>query len=344
MAMNKKLFISMAIAIVVISCKQSGGNTMISYRESANKTIKLKEKIKGITTNLYLGFGEFNIFDEYFIYNDFKTQEGKLIYLFNKNTFELIRNFGISGRGPGEITRLGSSHFYDNTIWVDDYAKNVKWAFPLDSVLYKNDFLPKNKLELNQDLFLTQYDNLNDTIGVGIAVKPLTYHSMDQIVAKLNYNSNIVEPYGYQYPGLKENQTYSSLCMSGTKDKYVRCYRNLDLITICNADGTLVTNVVGEQWENIKKEHSVFYFGVNSYKNYFLVSYLGDEYVHLDKDKGIESTYPSKLLAFNFKGEYIKTLDIGKGFSSFCVDEDNKRAILFFEDQEEPFGYVNLEL
>jgi hypothetical protein len=42
-------------------------------------------------------------------------------------------------------------------------------------------------------------------------------------------------------------------------------------------------------------------------------------------------------------GNYLKTLKVGSQFSSFCVDEDNDRIVLFFEEKEDSFGYFSLK-
>ncbi len=63
----------------------------------------------------------------------------------------------------------------------------------------------------------------------------------------------------------------------------------------------------------------------------------------MSEEYGLRVNYPSKLLIFNSNGHYTKTIVVGQQFSSFVVDEENGRVILFFVNRENPFGYIALD-
>jgi hypothetical protein len=72
-----------------------------------------------------------------------------------------------------------------------------------------------------------------------------------------------------------------------------------------------------------------------------ITSYIG-EGRYLVKGNIVKGNSPSKLIVYDLEGNYLKTIEVGFNFTRFCVDEKNKRIIVYFIDREEPMGYFDI--
>jgi hypothetical protein len=153
--MSNKLCLVAVFSIILIACENVNKDRMVVFKESPNKTIIVKDQIVEIQTDMLLGFGEFCIIDSFLVFNEYGSKESKGIHLFNKNTFDYITSTGYLGRGPGEIIRLASNGVSpdQSVLWVDDHGNQVRWKFPLDSILGNENFLPQEKIAMNPDFF-----------------------------------------------------------------------------------------------------------------------------------------------------------------------------------------------
>ncbi|TAJ11009.1 hypothetical protein DMA11_18405 [Marinilabiliaceae bacterium JC017] len=340
----KFLFFCIGI-LLLISCQDGNTGKSIKFKEDRNVSVNFESKIVDIDIKQILGFGNFCIVDSFFVFNDFKTNIGNVIHLFNKNNFQYYRSCGALGKGPGEITRLGASNVnLDHSgFWVQDYGKQVSWLFPLDSIVKNNNFLPTVKIPFSNDLFMDKMEIINNVTALGLAVKPLSVSSAEMRFAKLDLTTNKVSEYGYEHEGINKKRTYSSFCVDKKNGRFIRVYNRVDLITVCDFNGDLICNIYGPNWGVEKTIRQKYYDGVQSYKGGFIASYLGGNAKDMSEEYGLRVNYPSKLLIFNSNGHYTKTIVVGQQFSSFVVDEENGRVVMFFENRENPFGYIMLE-
>jgi len=341
----KHFILPMLFVILSLGCNNSNSDRTRYFRESADKTIDIRDQVVSVKTDILFRFGDFLIVDTLLVYTDFASVNPEVIHIFNKRSFEYITSTGISGRGPGEITGVGCGYLDldGKVLWVDDHGNQVKWKFPIDSILSNSNFLPSTKIEMNNEFFMTDGGFISDSVVLGVAVVPLSNSSMEMTMAKENLYSGEIEKFGYVYPGAKDRyDTYFNFCLSLRDSLYVHCYKYVDLMTICDLNGNLIVNVEGSSFN--KRDKTVNYFiGVDIYKNYIIASYIGDRYVILDGGNEPQIISPSKFLVFDMDGNYLKTLKVGSQFSSFCVDEDNDRIVLFFEEKEDSFGYFSLK-
>lgn len=345
--MSNKLCLVAVFSIILIACENVNKDRMVVFKESPNKTIIVKDQIVEIQTDMLLGFGEFCIIDSFLVFNEYASKESKGIHLFNKNTFDYITSTGYLGRGPGEIIGLGSNGVSpdQSVLWVDDHGNQVRWKFPLDSILGNENFLPQEKIAMNPDFFLREYEFLNDTTVLGIAVIPLSVSSMEMATAKSNFSTGTTEKFGYKHPDIKDRyETYAYFKLSVKHNIYVNCYERIDLMTICDLEGNLVKNIYGEHKNTTNVNFLTCYFkGVDIYKDFILVSYLGKRELIKEEGKAPEFFAPTRLLVFDVTGNFVKSIEIGYQFTSFCVDEDNNRVIMYFNDRDNPLGYFCLE-
>src|SRR5690606_33249584 len=104
----KHFILPMLFVILSLGCNNSNSDRTMYFRESADKTIDIRDQVVSVKTDMLLGFGEFCIIDSFLVFNEYGSKESKGIHLFNKNTFDYITSTGYLGRGPGEIIGLRS--------------------------------------------------------------------------------------------------------------------------------------------------------------------------------------------------------------------------------------------
>ena len=339
----KNTILLFLILHVLFGCNESDKSK--TFHEDKSKTINVKDKIIDIETDLFFGLLHFEISDSLLVISQLDPNVEKGIYLFNKNSLKYLASTGYMGKGPGEIIRCGNStvNFNSQNIWVDDYGKLVIWKFPIDSVMNNDKFIPTQKMAMNKDIFQITSEFINDSITIGRSCVPTSFHSMDMVNTKRNIYNNKIEKYGYHFPDLKDRESYSEFALSNKHKLYVTCYQFVDLITVCDLNGNLKCNIFGPRWKPKEIPRTRFYYNVDLYKDYIIASYLGDKCVLKTAEGGMEYLSASKFLVFDINGNYIKTIEVGYQFSAFCVDEDNGRIIVNFENRKNPLGYFNLD-
>jgi len=336
------------LMLLMISCKNYNKNKTEKYQKHLDKIINIEDRIIEVKINVLLGsLVSLNIIDDYLIITDLKASKNKGIHILNKNTFKYVTSAGIIGKGPGEITRIGKTGIdsRNKILWVQDYGKMVMWQFPLDSILNNEMFKPIKKLSMNQDLFLVnKFNFLNDSIALGNAVHVVNNNSLTMSMAILNIHNNKTRRYGYGHPKAvgKKSESYSKLSV---KDSiYVNCYTYCDLMTICDLKGNLKCNVYGPGWLKNKNNKKSYFYMVEFYKKNIIAAYNGDADIVINEYKRQTGNAPTKFLVFDLQGNYKKTIKTGHKFWYFCVDEENNRVIVYFEDRENPLGYFELDL
>jgi len=330
--------------LFLISCNSCNENKNEKFQKHRDKIINVEDKIIDIKTEILFGISILYIIDDILIVNEARPSNNKGIHLFDKNTFKYLTSTGIIGKGPGEVARpgrIGIDH-KNQVLWVQDHGKRVMWKFPLDSVLNKKNYKPTKKLDLHNDLFIERFCFLNDTIVLGKAVGVLSNNSFDMAMAKLNLNSNVTEKYGYEHPEAVGRKSNSQFKLSVENNLYVNCYYYCDLMTICDLDGNLKYNVYGPGWLKNKDNRKSYFAAVCLTNNNIIAAYIGDVGIIFDEFKRPRGNLPSKFLVFDMDGNYKETIETGYKFLYFCVDEENKRVIAYFDGRENPLGYFNL--
>jgi hypothetical protein len=332
------------LVLLIIGCKTNNNENAEKIQKTRNKIINVGDKIVDIKPEILFGNSVLSLIDDILIVREVTPKGEKGIHLFNKNTFKYINSMGFLGRGPGEIASLGGIGIdrINRILWVQDHGNKVMWKFPLDSALNNEMFKPKIKLELSYDSFIERFGFLNDSIVLGVAVQIFPDYSFVKAMSKLNLNTNLIEKYGYVHPKAVGKNSSSVFALSVENSFYVNCYFYNDLITICDLNGKLRYNVYGPDGLNNKDNKKSYYFGVDLLGENIIASYIGD--IGLISDEtGLKGNTPSKLIVFDMKGNYKKTIETGHKFTYFCVDEENKRIIAYFDSRVEALGYFNVD-
>lgn len=342
---SKKIYVSVIILIfMLVGCKTTNDEKTEKIQKHRGEILDVSDKIIDINPEILFGNSVLYIIDDILIVNEVSPKGEKGIHLFNKNNFKYITSTGILGRGPGEIASLGGIGIdkSNRILWVQDHGNKVMWKFPLDSVLNNEMFKPNIKLELNYESFIESFGFLNDSIVLGVAVQILPDYSFVKAMSILNLNTNIIEKYGYTHPIAVGKNSSSEFALSVENNFYVNCYNYNDLITINDVKGNLKFNVYGPEGLNNKDNKKSYFFGVDIIGKDIIASYIGDVGLIADEN-GPKGNTPSKLIVFDMKGNYKKTIETGYKFTYFCVDEENKRIIAYFNSRIVALGYFNVD-
>lgn len=332
------------LLLLIIGCKNNYNGKTEKFQNHRDKVINVSDKIIDIKPEILFGPCELHIIDDFLIVEEIRPSSGKGIHLFNKNTFKYITSTGIIGKGPGELTRKGVIVFdsKNKDLWVSDYGKMVRWRFPLDSILSNEKFKPTEKMALGKDLFIERYAFLNDSIALGKAVRVLSSSSFDKLMIKQNVKNNKIEPFGYEHPEALGKQSNSNFKLSVKNNMYVNCYLFCDLMTICDLNGNLKYNIYGPDKFRNRRYEKDYYSAVDMIGNNIIASYLGENGTVFKEFKRPVGNRPSKFLVFDLDGNYKETIETGSKFTYFCVDEENNRVIMYFEERENPLAYFTL--
>jgi len=330
------------LIIVCIACNKNTGTE--KFQKKRNNIINVKEEIIDIKTDILFGYSLLDIIDDILIVTEAFPGGDRGIHLFNKNTFKYITSTAIIGKGPGEVARQGGIEVDEKNrnFWVADHGKMVMWKFSLDSALNNSNYKPTETRYLSSELFIERYGFLNDSIAIGKAVRLLPGSKFNMAMVKYNFNTDITELFGYEHPMAIDKKSNSRFEISPENGIYINAYGYCDLLTICKLDGTLKYNIYGPGWLKNKENKNSYYNGVNIFREYIVASYNGGENIIIDQYNRLKGNYPTKFLFFDLDGNYIKTLETGHNIAFFCVDEENSRIIIYFDDRENPLAYIKL--
>jgi hypothetical protein len=339
--MNKLTLVISLCIFLGISCQNKKSTD--KYQKKRNNVINVKNDIVDIKTNILFGYAQLDIIDNVLIATEAFPDGDRGIHLFDKNTYEYITSTAIIGKGPGEVARQGGTETdaKNRNFWVSDHGKMVMWKFSLDSVLNSSNYKPKENRALSSELFIERYGFLNDSITIGKAVRLLPGGGFNMAMVKYNFNTDYTELFGYEHPLAIDKKSNSRFEISPENEIYVNAYVFCDLLTICNLDGTLKYNIYGPGWMKNKDNKNSYYNGVNISGKYIVTLYNGGANIIMDQYNRQKGNYPTKFLIFDLEGNYLKTLETGHKIAFFCLDEENSRIIVYFDDRENPLGYIS---
>lgn len=342
-ARNCIYLLAISISILLTCCLNNTISVTEKIQKQRDNIVNVSNKITDIKTEVLLGKSELYIIDDILIVKEMFPKGEKAIHLFNKNTFKYLTSTGIMGKGPGEISNPGILGIdrKNRIFWVPDNGKWIMYKFPLDSALNNSMFKPTIKKNFNKELFLDGFDFQNDSVALGRGVKVTSNTSFETVTAKMNFNTNFIEKYGYENPEAKGEKSNSYLAMSVKNNAYVKSYLKIDLITICDLEGNLRCNIYGPGWTKEKNVKNNFYNFADFFDRKIIFSYIGVG-SKVTKGKIVKADFPSNLIIFDTEGNYLKTIDSGFEFCRFCIDEENKRVIAYFTDRDEPLGYFDI--
>lgn len=311
-------------------------------QKNRNNIVNVSDKIVDIKVDILIGNSALYILDDILIVLEKFPKGERGIHLFNKNTFKYLTSTGKIGKGPGEIVSPGpiSLDSKNRVFWVPDAGKKQIFKFPLDSVLLNPNFMPIIQKKMDYT-FLTS-TILNDSIVFGETAQPTSNGSFEMKLSKLNLETNEFENFGYRHPKALEKKTYASFALAVKLNSYIECHSRCDLMTICDLNGNLKYNIYGPGWVDSDQDKNSYFFEVHQVGNNIVASYIGSAGLVV-QGNNIKGAAPSKFIVFDKAGNYLKTIETGFEFEQFCIDEENKRIIAYFDNRVEALGYFNID-
>ena len=306
------------------------------FQDSRDIVLDVSQSVKELNTgNILIGnVSRLYVGNGYLCIADHKSYENS-IHLFSLSDYQHVISCGMIGPGPYEITRLG--HIWmDETLrkmYVSDHGKYRIFSYDLDSLIstpaiYKH----HTKTKINNTLFPDSYFYVNDTLSYARAIKPTSISTFEQTIAKWNMKTGEMKAMPYTYPAIENKRSIFDVSLEN--DFYVEAYLRHDLLSFCDLNGNLKCNIYGPDWNGGGKSKISCFGDVIVTKKYIIATYSGGDYN--------EAFYPTKILIFDLKGNYLKTLDVGYKIPDCCYDEINNRIIMVL-DSEMQFGYLDLD-
>lgn len=262
---------------------------------------------------------------------DYKSLDNAM-HVFDANTLQHKISVFPVGPGPEEITSIGEVCYDDegSRFLVPDHGKEKLFVFDEEQILLSDEFAPKAEYSLLQECFPTQFVALNAEEVLGVIVKPTSESTFNQWLAKYNIVNGEYLEFKIR-PELEKQRLH--VAVSKENNLCVLSYRNRDLLILTDLEGKIINEVQGPDWGDD--------FGrMRTYGNsvitgtYIIASYSG-------KPSGPDDE-PTQLLVFDAKGQYLKTLNIGKKILNFCYNAASKRIFMSL-DAEPQFVYLELK-
>lgn len=330
--MRTKPFLAMLLlSILAISCSN---DQQEKHQSSRNKVQDIKSKIIPFETgDVLIGKNpSIYIADKYLVIVDYRAL-AEHIHIFDKLSFKHIISTGLHGEGPDEITSVGHV-VYDKAkgnLYVSDHSKQKIFGYNIDSVIKFPDYKHYIKTRMNDKEFPSEYFYINDSLSYARIIQPTGVSGFNEILAKWSYTSGKIKEL-YKNPAIKKRRI--TFTVSPENEIYVECYYYHDLMTICDMDGNLKYNIYGPNWDDRVSNETVHFQNVVIAGNNIITSYSG-------RKNFTEESYSDKLLIYNTKGDYIKTLKLGHKIYDMCLDKESNRLYFSFRDLIQ-FGYLEL--
>jgi len=348
-AICNRFVINVLFTIALFGCSNNNNKTEKYQKNRDSSIINVKNRIIGLPDILPVRFcTNIKIINDVLIIMDSKADR-KGVFVYDKKTFKHITTTGFLGNGPGEIVRYGNivPIEHENAFYLPDFGKCVITKFCIDSILTNALYKPEQVQKFGRHNFATNLEMLDDSIFLGIAVAIAENHTFRKYLVNYNIKNNEMKKFGYHHPQSDSNdrkKTYFRFKIIPRNNTYVKCYSKLDLMTICDLNGNLKYNIYGPGWnKNKDNKKSYFTHKVDIYNEYIITTYLGKSDIVFDKYKRPHGVSPTKFIVFNLDGDYLKTIETNHNITNWCVDENNKRIIAYFDDSDIEFGYFNID-
>lgn len=137
------------------------------------------------------GFVNIYTIDKYLIVIDYKSDDG-LIYIFDKNTFQLVRNITSKGQGPTEIANIGDicPDEKNRKFYAIDHGKLLFVSYDLDSVVNNPSYVFQTKANFNGKLYPEQCCYINDSLSI-VGLLEVKGNWDEDITETCHYNMDV---------------------------------------------------------------------------------------------------------------------------------------------------------
>lgn len=330
-----KWIISFILFVFLLSCC-SGGFNVEKRQDHSTNIIDVKKLVKEIVidTPLIGGWARPFIVNDYLLISDHQS-DGKLISIFDKHDFSYLMGVGKPGEGPDEITNMGiivpdEEH---NRFYLPDYGKLKIWSYDIDSILENPLYRPGFKADMRKKQFPDRFVYVNDTFCIARSILIGESEYFQQSVVKWNVLTGEMKLLVEGHHKIERKR--SQFAVSLEHNLIVDCYAHNDLMTIHDLEGNLKYNIYGSDWDDRTSNDMIYYGDVVICSDRILVAYAGGRNW---EDEG----YPNCFQVYDFDGNYLKTLNIGRKICNFCYDHELNRLIMVLNDDVQ-FAYIDLD-
>lgn len=291
------------------------------------KELDTGEVLIGSVSRLYVG-------NEYLCIADHKTSESS-IHLFSLSDYQHISSCGTIGPGPDEITILGHVEIDEkhNKMYVSDHGKYRIFSYDLDSlVLFPDSYKHQTKVKIGNTSFPDSYCYVNDTLSYARVIKPTSVSTFEQGIGKWNMQTGEIKMMDYSHPDVEQKRSLFDVSLN--HNFYAEVYMRHDLMSICDLDGSLICNIYGPDWNGGGRTGFGCYGGVVITEKYIMALYSGNS--------NRSTSRSPKLLLFDLKGDYIKSLELKCNVKNFCYNPKRNSVVMSLDDDIQ-FGELDLD-
>ncbi len=197
--------------------------------------IDVSNKIVSVKTDMILGRSWIITVGKYLVLTNGASFD-KGFVIFDKKTLKPIGSGGSKGQGPGQIIKYSNVKTVPNTVdnrsfYAFDYSQVLLYKYDIDSMLNNSKYLPKEILRMENNKAIADFETLNDSIFLGLALRLTKKRAIVQDMVRFNYLKRKAKPFGYVNPESRKSarRTRASFALSPIKDKYVMAYHYIDL-------------------------------------------------------------------------------------------------------------------
>jgi len=261
-----------------------------------------------------------------------------MLFVYSTPALEFLSDFGIKGRGPGEIQLFPM--FSESPGSEDLYV----WGY--SPVTIKKISISENgEIEYKEDITLKGYENFNNMTIIGDSV--FVYYSIDDLTVKKynlinNNESSIILPKDNH----RESFYYSNRGLIATsKSMLVYSYLFKKQIDIYDLSTLKLRTRIGDGVKYPKptpgdlSSVAYLYIGLYAGEKYFYASCIYDDGKRLEE--GVSR--PRFLEVFDYDGNPIMKYSFDISPILFVVDEKNGKIYGFNEEYEDKLLRYNLD-
>ncbi len=341
--MKKKTVLLILCLISAVSCRQDTAdipNIILNLEILDSAQILSPEKV---SFNSPISAKKVFVWnDSIFVVQNDKSSGRRFIEIYSSDN-NLIRDYFIRGRGPGEM--LDASAFYSNdTLLVEDIFQNSIAVIPLPQAISAYDFKPELSKYSIRSQFMWPYKNAL------LAVNPNRF-----ICKEYGINNDgprfIISDNSFSY---KDTEKYKFTSFNVTNSSFVISYRNNRIlyyssttpeIEIYDLDRNLLRTIYGPPMsQDIKYYIDDFndvsflsnipytYMGCCHNSDFVYLYYIGD--FLSAKNNYDESDFSSYILQFDWDGNFIDSYYIDHYVKSMSLSNDGRYIYAFGTDHD----------
>lgn len=331
------------IFLLLLFCAGCGDKPIIYKVPEFNKHHQANGKILNDTV-MFSYAEQLNVVDSLLIMADYRFD--KCIFIFNKNTGELLCNRGRKGRGPGELIKPTQISINKQTkdLYVHDYGKHKLFRYSIPELLAGSD-LPQEEIALNQTLAKQDHVSFyKDSLFISHG-----YNNRLLIASIGDYKIEDNEPFPeIVSPTSDWNiflQNWSCRTFDPDRNRYVRATLIggiMEIFTISDKDVQLKQRHFF--YEPLFEKRGTLYLPVPETVYGFRHLAVSEKYIYASI---IGQTNPQKLpktiYRFDWKGKPVDCIETPYEIENFIVSEDDSciYATVYVEHEQFP-AVINL--